>query len=50
MTRERLTDDIDEVLEAGATRVAVSSAILNAERPRNAARALRDRLEQVQQA
>ena len=43
-------ENIDEVLEAGATRVAVSSAILNAERPRNAARALRDRLEQVQQA
>lgn len=41
-------DNIDEVIEAGATRVAVSSAILKAERPRNAARALRDRLEQVQ--
>jgi thiamine-phosphate pyrophosphorylase len=40
-------ETIDEVLEAGATRVAVSSAILKADRPRDAARALRTKLEQV---
>jgi thiamine-phosphate pyrophosphorylase len=40
-------ETIDEVLESGAMRVAVSSAILKAERPRQAARALRDKLDQI---
>jgi thiamine-phosphate pyrophosphorylase len=40
-------DTIDDALEAGATRVAVSSAILKADRPREAAKALRAKLDQV---
>jgi len=40
-------DTIDDALEAGATRVAVSSAILQADRPREAAKALRAKLDQV---
>ena len=40
-------DNLDEVLEAGARRVAVSAAIVRAERPRVAARAFRDRLDAV---
>lgn len=39
--------NLDEVLEAGAGRVAVSSAILRADRPRQAARNLKMRLEQA---
>ncbi len=38
-------ENVDRVLEAGATRIAVSSAIVRAERPRQAARALRSRLD-----
>lgn len=38
---------IDDAIEAGSTRVAVSSAILKADRPREAAKALRKKLEQV---
>ena len=37
--------NLDEVLEAGATRVAVSSSIVRAEFPSRAARAFRDRLD-----
>jgi thiamine-phosphate pyrophosphorylase len=36
---------LDRVFEAGATRIAVSSAIVRADRPRAAARALRQRLD-----
>lgn len=39
--------NIDEVIEAGATRVAVSSAILKADRPREAAKALKRKLDEV---
>lgn len=38
-------ENLDRVLEAGATRVAVSSAVVKAERPREAAAALRARLD-----
>lgn len=38
--------NLDDVLEAGATRIAVSSAVVNADRPRQAAAALRARLDQ----
>jgi thiamine-phosphate pyrophosphorylase len=38
---------IDEVLEAGATRVAVSAAVVRAEYPRKAAAALRARLDAI---
>ena len=38
---------IDDVIAAGALRVAVSGAILRADRPRDAARALKDRLEET---
>jgi thiamine-phosphate pyrophosphorylase len=38
-------NNLDEVLEAGARRVAVSSAVVRAEFPRKAAQALRDRLD-----
>lgn len=37
--------NLDEVLDAGATRVAVSSAVVRADRPRLAAQRLRDRLD-----
>jgi thiamine-phosphate pyrophosphorylase len=37
--------NLDEVLEAGARRVAVSSAVVRAEFPRQAAKALRERLD-----
>ena len=39
-------ENLDEVLEAGATRIAVSSAVVRAEQPREAAAALRRRLEE----
>jgi thiamine-phosphate pyrophosphorylase len=39
--------NLDEVLGAGARRVAVSSAVVRAEVPRKAARALRDRLDAI---
>lgn len=39
--------NIGEVIEAGASRVAVSSAILKADRPRDAASALRRRLDEL---
>lgn len=39
--------NIEEVLEAGAERVAVSGAISHADRPRDAARILRDQLDSV---
>ncbi len=39
--------NIGEVIEAGARRVAVSSAVIRAERPAQAARALRARLDEV---
>ena len=39
--------NIDQVIEAGAARVAVSSAILKADRPRDAARLLKRKLEEV---
>ena len=38
-------ENLDEVLDAGARRVAVSSSIVRAEFPRRAARAIRDRLD-----
>lgn len=38
-------ENLDEVLEAGATRVAVSGAVVRAERPRLAAQRLRERLD-----
>ncbi|MEO6809977.1 MAG: thiamine phosphate synthase [Isosphaeraceae bacterium] len=38
--------NLDDVLEAGASRIAVSSAVVHADRPRQAAAALRDRLDQ----
>jgi thiamine-phosphate pyrophosphorylase len=38
-------ENVEQVLEAGATRVAVSSAVVKAERPREAAKALRARLD-----
>ena len=41
------TENIDQVIEAGASRVAVSSAILKAERPRVAARILREKLDRI---
>jgi thiamine-phosphate pyrophosphorylase len=37
--------NLDEVLNAGAIRVAVSSAIIGADRPREAAQLFRDRLD-----
>ena len=40
-------DNLDEVIEAGARRVAVSSAVLRAEFPRQASAAFRRRLDQV---
>jgi len=40
-------ENLETVIEAGARRVAVASAVSAAERPRDAARALRDRLEQA---
>jgi thiamine-phosphate pyrophosphorylase len=40
-------ENLDAVLEAGARRVAVSSAVVRADRPRAAAAALRARLEEV---
>src|SRR5262249_31520211 len=40
-------ENIERVLEAGATRVAVSAAVVRAERPRAAAAALRRRLDDV---
>ena len=42
--------NLDEVIEAGARRVAVSSAVLRAEFPRQAAAAFRRRLDQVAEA
>jgi thiamine-phosphate pyrophosphorylase len=39
--------NIDEVLEAGATRIAVSAAVVKAESPRKAAAALRAKIDQV---
>ncbi len=39
-------ENLDEVLEAGATRIAVSAAVVRAEQPREAAAALRRRLEE----
>lgn len=39
--------NVDRVLEAGATRIAVSSSVVRAERPRQAAAALRARLNAV---
>jgi thiamine-phosphate pyrophosphorylase len=39
-------ENLDRVLEAGASRVAVSSAVVRAERPRQAAAALRARLDE----
>jgi len=41
-------ENVDRVLEAGATRIAVSSAIVRAERPRAAAAALRARLDALE--
>jgi thiamine-phosphate pyrophosphorylase len=41
------TENVDQVIEAGASRVAVSSAILKAERPRVAARILREKLDRI---
>jgi len=38
-------ENLDQVLDAGATRIAVSAAVVRAERPREAAAALRRRLE-----
>ena len=38
-------ENLDQVLDAGATRIAVSSAVIRAEQPREAAAALRRRLE-----
>jgi thiamine-phosphate pyrophosphorylase len=43
-------ESVEEVLEAGATRIAVSGAIMRADRPREAARALRDKLDQIGQS
>ena len=40
-------ENLDDVLEAGASRVAVSSAVVRAERPRVAAAALRARLDEL---
>ena len=40
-------DRVDDVIAAGASRIAVSGAILRADRPRDAARALKDRLEET---
>jgi thiamine-phosphate pyrophosphorylase len=40
-------ENIDRVLEAGATRIAVSAAVVRAERPRAAAAALRSLLEET---
>ena len=39
--------NLDEVIEAGARRVAVRSAVIHAERPRQAAEAIRRRLDRV---
>jgi thiamine-phosphate pyrophosphorylase len=39
-------DNLDEVLAAGATRIAVSAAVVSAERPRKAAAALKRRLDE----
>lgn len=41
------TRNVDQVIEAGATRVAVSSAILKADRPRVAARILKTKLDSI---
>lgn len=38
-------ENVDQVIEAGASRIAVSSAILKADRPRDAARLLRSKLD-----
>ena len=38
-------ENLDQVLDAGATRIAVSAAVVRAEQPREAAAALRQRLE-----
>jgi thiamine-phosphate pyrophosphorylase len=40
-------DNVEEVLESGATRIAVSRAVVHADRPREAARALRAKLDQI---
>ncbi len=40
-------ENLDDLLEAGARRIAVSAAIVHAEKPRAAARAFRDRLDAV---
>ena len=40
--------NIDDVLEAGATRVAVSSGVVRAERPRRAAAILRARMDGIE--
>ena len=39
-------ENLDQVLDAGATRIAVSAAVVRAEQPREAAAALRRRLEE----
>jgi thiamine-phosphate pyrophosphorylase len=38
-------ENLDHVLDAGATRIAVSAAVVRAERPRQAAAALREKLD-----
>jgi thiamine-phosphate pyrophosphorylase len=40
-------ENVEDVLESGATRIAVSRAIIHADRPREAARALRAKLDQI---
>jgi thiamine-phosphate pyrophosphorylase len=41
-------ENVDQVLEAGATRIAVSAAVVRAKSPREAAAALRRRLDEVE--
>jgi thiamine-phosphate pyrophosphorylase len=41
-------ENLDQVLDAGATRIAVSAAVVRADRPRQAAAALRKRLDDAQ--
>jgi thiamine-phosphate pyrophosphorylase len=41
-------ENVDQVLEAGATRIAVSAAVVRAEQPREAAAALRRRLDEAE--